>query len=63
MHVFANPVTHEDAPDYHTIVKRPMCWQQMRNKLFQREYNSVQDFKVCFPMNSGSHSNPPHPTG
>ncbi|KAF8327181.1 PHD-zinc-finger like domain-containing protein, partial [Cantharellus anzutake] len=44
-HVFANPVTQADAPDYHTIVKRPMSWQQMRNKLLQHEYNSVQDFK------------------
>jgi hypothetical protein len=45
-HYFANPVSPDQAPDYHNIIERPMYWDKIKQKLDQREYLNLQDFKV-----------------
>lgn len=45
-HYFANPVSPDQAPDYHNIIDQPMYWDKIQQKLDQREYLNLQDFKV-----------------
>lgn len=44
--IFLHPVTVDDAPDYHDVIKEPMCWTQIDNKLKAVRYLNVADFKV-----------------
>jgi hypothetical protein len=46
-HYFADPVPKETAPDYHSVIERPMYWEKIRQNLDQHEYSDVQQFKVC----------------
>lgn len=41
---FLNPVAPTDVPDYHDIIKKPMDWTTIRNRLDQYQYASIPDF-------------------
>ncbi|KAJ3350756.1 Transcriptional activator spt7 [Allomyces javanicus] len=41
---FVNRVSVRDVPDYYTIIKNPMDFTRMRNKMLQFEYKSKNDF-------------------
>lgn len=43
---FKNPVSKIDVPDYHEIVKKPMCWTMIEAKLDKHEYWDLSIFKV-----------------
>ncbi|SCV67412.1 BQ2448_5023 [Microbotryum intermedium] len=49
---FAKPVSRRDAPDYYDIVKTPMDFSQMTDKLARREYPNAEsllaDFNLIF---------------
>ena len=40
------PVSEEDVPDYRTIVKKPMDFQTMTEKIESYAYSSLEEFKV-----------------
>lgn len=42
---FLRPVSKEDAPDYNRIIRRPMSVSQIRTKIDNDEYTSVEPFK------------------
>lgn len=44
--LFYKPVSKTDVPDYHVIVKSPMDWQTMYEKLDQNAYVTAGDFQV-----------------
>lgn len=44
--MFLNPVTPAEAPDYSDIVKEPMCWLYIDEKLEKNAYIDIADFKV-----------------
>ena len=46
--LFLNLVSKDDASDYYDIVKHPMSWTITREKMTNREYESVSDFEVLF---------------
>jgi len=43
---FARPVTLEEAPDYFDIIKHPMDFGTMRQKIDGHIYNNMEEFKV-----------------
>ncbi|OXG22935.1 NuA3 HAT complex component NTO1 [Cryptococcus neoformans Ze90-1] len=43
--MFLNPVTPAEAPDYFDIVKEPMCWLYIDEKLEKNAYVDIADFK------------------
>lgn len=45
--LFLNLVSREDAPDYYDIVKQPVSWTIMREKMMNRKYESVSAFEVA----------------
>ena len=47
-HIFRDPVSRAEVPDYYEIVKNPMSWSVIDAKLDRHEYWDLQDFKVCF---------------
>ncbi|SGZ28341.1 BQ5605_C027g10317 [Microbotryum silenes-dioicae] len=47
---FAKPVSRRDAPDYYDIVKNPMDFSQMTDKLARREYPSAESLLVDFHL-------------
>ncbi|KZT07202.1 uncharacterized protein LAESUDRAFT_698987 [Laetiporus sulphureus 93-53] len=42
---FKNPVSKVDVPDYYDIIKRPMTWSIIGDKLDRHEYLDLQEFK------------------
>lgn len=44
---FKNPVSKVDVPDYYDIIRRPICWNVIDQKLDGHRYWDLQDFKVC----------------
>lgn len=42
---FLNHVTKEQAPDYHKVIKHPMCFTEIQNKLALRQYTSLEQFE------------------
>ncbi|KAF8315357.1 hypothetical protein DL93DRAFT_2057209, partial [Clavulina sp. PMI_390] len=44
-HYFTEPVAPEEAPDYQTIIERPMWWEKIKGRLDRREYTSVEDLE------------------
>lgn len=42
--VFAEPVEEEEAADYYQIIKEPMCFTQMAEKVDRREYTHPDQF-------------------
>lgn len=47
---FEAPVREEEAPGYSSIIKRPMCFQVMRQKVRQRAYRTWQGFVEDFEL-------------
>lgn len=43
---FAQPVSRALVPDYYDIVRHPMDWQTMSEKLDRHEYPTAAAFKV-----------------
>lgn len=46
--IFAEPVDLSEVPDYLDIVKEPMDFSTMRNKINSNQYSCVEDFEVDF---------------
>ncbi|RKP01951.1 hypothetical protein CXG81DRAFT_18310 [Caulochytrium protostelioides] len=44
-HVFMNPVKPERMPDYTAIVKRPMCLNQVKARIREREITTTAEFQ------------------
>ncbi|KAH8102212.1 PHD-zinc-finger like domain-containing protein [Cristinia sonorae] len=42
---FKNPVSKFDVPDYYDVIKNPMCWSNIDQKLDAHEYWDLKDFK------------------
>ncbi|KAG6840128.1 hypothetical protein C0991_008687, partial [Blastosporella zonata] len=42
---FKNPVSKAEVPDYFDVIKRPMCWVTIEERLNKHEYWDVQAFK------------------
>ncbi|THG96316.1 hypothetical protein EW026_g5492 [Hermanssonia centrifuga] len=42
---FKNPVSKVDVPDYYDIIRRPICWNVIDQKLDGHRYWDLQDFK------------------
>jgi Bromodomain len=42
-HIFAQPVTEDDAPDYFEVIERPMDLSKIQRKLDSDEYQSLSD--------------------
>lgn len=46
-HIFRDPVSKTEVPDYYDVIKNPMSWSVIDAKLENHEYWSLQAFKVC----------------
>lgn len=46
--LFLNPVSQEEVPDYYDVIKEPMSWSQMEDKLDRMAYLNVSDVKVRY---------------
>lgn len=44
--IFAHPVSTKDVPDYLDIVKHPMSWDQIDDRLDTHAYGDLSDFQV-----------------
>ena len=44
--LFMHLVSRDEAPDYYDIVKQPMSWSIMREKMTNRKYESVTALEV-----------------
>jgi NuA3 HAT complex component NTO1 len=44
--LFLNPVNRFEVPDYFQVIKEPMSWMQMDDKLEKTLYRTTEDFKV-----------------
>lgn len=44
--LFLNPVNRFEVPDYFQVIKEPMSWMQMDDKLEKNLYRTTEDFKV-----------------
>lgn len=44
--VFTQPVNEEEVPGYSSIIKNPMDFQKMMQKLVDQEYKQITDLKV-----------------
>ncbi|KAJ3382754.1 nuA3 HAT complex component nto1 [Entophlyctis sp. JEL0112] len=49
-HLFEEPVDPEEVPDYLTVVKKPMWFERMEEKLEANEYRSVKSFHDDFML-------------
>lgn len=57
--LFLHPVNRAEIPDYFEVVKEPMCWLFIDEKLEKNEYVTVADFQVSLillesPLNGSS---------
>lgn len=46
--LFFYPVTTEMAPDYHDIIKHPMCFTDIIDKFHSHEYESIDAVEVSY---------------
>lgn len=44
--LFTHPVNRVEVPDYYEIIKEPMCWLAIDEKLEKNGYRNMADFKV-----------------
>lgn len=44
--IFMNPVDDSNAPDYSKVIKNPMCFLKMREKIDSEQYKSWVSFVV-----------------
>ncbi|TCD61141.1 nuA3 HAT complex component nto1 [Steccherinum ochraceum] len=58
---FKNPVSKTEVPDYYEIIKKPMTWSAIDQKLDAHEYWDLQDFKddVYLVLSNALTYNPP----
>ncbi|KAF9512649.1 hypothetical protein BS47DRAFT_1330128 [Hydnum rufescens UP504] len=62
-HLFEHPVSRAQAPDYDTIVKNPMNWSRIKEKLDLHAYGTVEEFKTDILLvldNSTLYNKPEH---
>jgi bromodomain and PHD finger-containing protein 1 len=52
--IFADPVDENEVPDYRDIVKKPMDFSKMREKMELFEYPSIDDFEKDFTLMVGN---------
>lgn len=43
---FAHPVSIADVPDYHDVIKNPMCWDTIDERLESHSYTDLAEFQV-----------------
>ena len=43
---FRSPVSKTEVPDYYDVIKNPMCWETIDQKLDRHEYLDLTQFKV-----------------
>ena len=43
---FKTPVNKAEVPDYYDVIKNPMCWDTIDQKLDRHEYLDLAEFKV-----------------
>lgn len=48
--IFADPVSEEEAPDYIEVIKHPMCFSVMRNKVDTHRYKTMEAFEADFKL-------------
>ncbi|KAK3786407.1 hypothetical protein RRG08_011723 [Elysia crispata] len=48
--IFADPVSEEEAPDYKEVIKHPMCFSVMRNKVDTHRYKNMEAFEADFKL-------------
>ncbi|XP_059166446.1 bromodomain-containing protein 1-like isoform X2 [Physella acuta] len=48
--IFAHPVSEEEAPDYKDVIKHPMCFSVMRNKVDTHRYKTMEAFEADFKL-------------
>ena len=53
---FRSPVNKAEVPDYYDVIKDPMCWETIDQKLDRHEYLDLEQFKVspCPPVSPRS---------
>jgi NuA3 HAT complex component NTO1 len=44
--LFLHPVSKLEVPDYFDVIKEPMCWSFIDDKLEKNAYKRVEDFTV-----------------
>lgn len=44
--LFLHPVNRAEVPDYFDVVKEPMCWLWIEEKLDKTTYHNVAEFRV-----------------
>ncbi|KIJ55279.1 hypothetical protein M422DRAFT_23890 [Sphaerobolus stellatus SS14] len=44
--IFRRPVTRAEAPDYYDIIKNPMCFMEIENKIEKGDYLDLESFKA-----------------
>jgi len=49
---FAYPISAEEVKDYHDVIKNPICFQTMSEKLADHKYGTVEEFAVSPPVHS-----------
>ncbi|RCH88627.1 nuA3 HAT complex component nto1, partial [Rhizopus stolonifer] len=59
--LFFHPVTDEEAPDYHTVIKKPMCFSIVQHRLTTHGYTCLNAFieDVSLIWNNAIQYNPP----
>lgn len=61
MSIFAEEVPRDDVPDYYDIIKYPMCFRTIQQKLEGSKYKSLQQFKDDLHLmfnNATTYNNP-----
>lgn len=48
LHIFAQPVSKILVPDYYDIIKNPMDWATIGEKLDRHEYLTAVEFQVSY---------------
>ena len=51
---FKTPVSKAEVPDYYDVIKNPMCWDMIDQKLDRHEYLDLTEFKVKQPFSNES---------
>ena len=46
---FAYPISAEEVQDYHDVIKNPISFQTINEKLVAHKYQSVDEFSVSYP--------------
>ena len=44
--LFLHPVNKAEVPDYFEVVKQPMCWLFIDDKIEKNSYQNLEEFKA-----------------